>query len=459
MVVGGWPRRKASLSFFPFFFFLPGNLLRVSSRLRLPSRNIVIISTPLSTATVLREKYLSFPALVPALAPSFATSSMFGKGENYRVHTAPPPPLKQNQASLASAFRPPTNKYCGPPTMRSSHGPSLSSIIGKNTPSALPPRANLPQVSNPRDSVARAFDNSYSFVDSGCHVSSSNVKDQTQMSALHDAVFFDEGDFEDDSDLDFDDSIVLELPSHSFGNSPNSSRAPSPPPPQVLPPLYKSAREPREPTPPTKRDHASINDKHPARNNAHLQLPNSSAPLPWSSSPAEHLGPPARPTPRVPVEIINLVDEEMPKKKRKVPWQNAEAVVPSRAPLSSTTAPPSRANKASKKLQYPWDMTASDLKKASSVTRREAGQKRSMSTVTEGATKKTKALKQKKLMLSEEQMHVLELVLDSKKSVFFTGSAGSCSPPPDCRLYFLAIVLRITPVHCTGQSLAPRISL
>lgn len=312
--------------------------------------------------------------------------------------------------------------------MRSSHGPSLSSILGKNTSSAPPPRANLPQA-KPRDTVARAFDNSSSFVDNGRHISSSEVKDQTQMSALHDAVFFDEGDFEDDSDLDFDDSIVLELPSHSFGNSPNSFQAPSPPPPQVLPPLCNGAREPREPTPPTKRDHASISDKHPAKNNTHLQLPNSSAPLPWSSSPVEHLAPPARPTPRVPVEIINLVDEEMPKKKRKVPWQKAEAVAPSRAPLSSTTAPPSRANKASKKPQYPWDMTASDLKKASSVTRREAGQKRSLSTATEGATKKTKALKQKKLMLSEEQMHVLELVLDSRKSVFFTGSAGSCFPP------------------------------
>lgn len=411
--MGGWPRRKAS---FPFFFFLPGNLLRVSSRSRLPSHNIVIISTPLSTATALRERYLRSPAL----APSFATSNMFGKGENYHVHTAPPPPPKQNQASLVSAFRPPTNKYCGPQTMRSSHGPSLSSILGKNNPSAPPPRANLPQASKPRDTVARAFDNSSSFVESGCHVPLPEVKDQTQMSALHDAVFFDEGDFEDDSDLNFDDSIVLESLNHSF-------RAPSPPPPRVLPPLYKSAQEPREPTPP-KRGHASINDKHPAKYNTHLQLPNSSAPLPWSSSPVEHLGPPARPTPRVPVEIVNLVDEEMPKKKRKVPWQKAEAVAPPRAPLSSKTAPPSQANKALKKPQYPWDMTASDLKKASSVTRREAGQKRSLSTVTEGAAKKTKALKQKKLMLSEEQMHVLELVLDSKKSVFFTGSAGLCFP-------------------------------
>lgn len=246
------------------------------------------------------------------------------------------------------------------------------------------------------------------------------------MSALHDAVFFDENDFEDDGDLDFDDSIVLELPSHSFDSSPSSLRAPSPPPPGAPPLLHKSTRESREPTPPTKRDYACVNDKH-AKENMRLQLPNSSAPLPWSSSPAEHLGPPARPTPRVPVEIIDLVDEEMPKKKRKMPWQKAGAVAPSVAP---SVAPPNRANRAPKKPQYPWDMTASDLKKASSVTRKEAGQKRSLSTATEGATKKTKALKQKKLMLSDEQMHVLELVLDSKKSVFFTGSAGSCSPSP-----------------------------
>lgn len=330
--------------------------------------------------------------------------------------------------------------------MRSSHGPSLGTILGKNTPSAPPPRANLPQVSKPRDTVARAFDNSSSFVDSACSVSSSvdsHAKSQTQMSALHDAVFFDEDDFEDDGDLDFDDSIVLELPSHSFGSSSSSMQAPSPPPPRAPPPLHKSTREPRELTPPTKREYASINDRHAAKKNMPSQLPNSSAPLPWSSSPAEHLGPPARPTSRVPVEIIDLVDEEMPKKKRKMPWQKAEAVAPS-------VAPPGRANRVPKKPQYPWDMTASDLKKASSVTRKEAGQKRSLSTATEGTTKKTKALKQKKLMLSDEQMHVLELVLDSKKSVFFTGSAGSCSPSP-LPIIFPGRSTMYPPVVCTGN--------
>lgn len=350
---------------------------------------------------------------------------MFGRGEQYRVQTAPPPPLKQSQSSLSSAFRPPTNKYSVPPTngtTKSVYGPSLGTILGQNISSAPPPRKTPPQALKPKDNVVRAFDNSSSFVDSRCSVAS-EAKHQTQMSALHDAVFFDEADFEDDEDLNFDDSIVHELPSHSFSSSsPNNFQAPSPSPPRVSPPLCNGAQTPREPTPPTKRAYASINDKHPAKNNTRPQLPNSSAPLPWSSSPVEHLGPPLRPTSRVPVEVINLIDEaeaEAPKKKRKVPWQT-EAVAPSRAALHPKTAPPNRASKDLKIHQYPWDMTASDLKKA---CRKE---KRSLSTATEGA-KKSKVLKQKKLMLSDEQMHVLDLVLESKKSVFFTGSAGLCS--------------------------------
>lgn len=353
---------------------------------------------------------------------------MFGRGEQYRVQAAPPPPLRQSQSSLSSAFRPPTNKSSVAPTngtMKSAYGPSLNTTLGKNVSSAPPPRTNPPQALKPRDNVVRAFDNSSSFVDGGCSVSSVafEAKHQTQMSALHDAVFFDEADFEDDEDLNFDDSIVQELPSHSFGSSPNSFQAPSQSPPRVSPPLYKGGRAPREPTPPTKRVYASINDKHPAKNNTRSQLPNSSAPLPWSSSPVEHLGLPLRPTSRVPIEVVNLIDEtepEVPKKKRRMPWQT-EAVAPSRAALHPKIAPPNRASKDLKIHQYPWDMTASDLKKAS---RKE---KRSLSTATEGAAKKSKALKQKKLMLSDEQMHVLDLVLESKKSVFFTGSAGSCS--------------------------------
>lgn len=424
MVVGGWFRRKASLSFFPFLF--PRGLLRVSSRSRLSlspttsrTNNTFTISTPLSTAAALREKYLH----TSAAASSFAARDMFGRGEQYRVQAAPPPPLRQSQSSLSSAFRPPTNKYSVAPangTMKLAHGPP-NTTLGKSVSSAPPPWTNPPQALKPRDNVARAFDNSSSFVDSGCSTSSSvafEAEHQSQMSALHDAVFFDEADFEDDEDLNFDDS-----PSHSFDSSPNSFRTPSQSPPRVLPPLYKSGRAPREPTPPTKRAYASINDKHPAQNNTRSQLPNSSAPLPWSSSPVEHLGLPLRPTSRVPVEVVNLIDEtepEAPKKKRKVPWQT-EAVAPSRAALYPKIAPPNRASKDLKIHQYPWDMTASDLKKAS---RKE---KRSLSTATEGATKKSKALKQKKLMLSDEQMHVLDLVLESKKSVFFTGSAGSCS--------------------------------
>lgn len=396
------------------------------------------LSTQTTAASVIKGRFGS-----PSASAPFFAYDMFGSGSNYRSSyqkAVQPLPPSQTQSSILNAFRHnPPNKHNGPAiggALKSSHGPSLNAVLKKNSPSRTTP----PQVLKPSETVAHAFERSSSFTDSGFEPSPapSIAKPQSQMSALHQAVFFDEGDFEDDGDLDFDDSTVYESPKYSISASPTSFFVPEPPH-RVLPPLDRK----QGPAPTKKRSHESINDTSEAGPASQRAAPNSSAPLPWSSSPAEHLVPPSRPSSGVPGEIIDLTDEPEPEpkaKKRRTPWAGrkeaasasmiAKAIASSRA--ESITAEPQlprnkQAQAPLKKPQYPWDMTASDLKKASTVTRRRSDQKRGFSTAAgqnDGTGKK--ALKQKKLSLSNEQMHVLDLVLKSGKSVFFTGSAGQC---------------------------------
>lgn len=436
-MVGGWSRRRVSL----FFPFLLPSLLRVSPRQPFASTSCFTNPTPSPTAAALRGRFNHAPA--SALSPAY--HDMFGNGLQHRLAQQeqqqqqkpaplPPPPPKQSQISVTSFQTKAPSRYNAPPSKRPSHGPSLSTVINRSNPP--PQRTNPSQGLKPRGTVSRAFNSvSSSFTESAYQSQSSasswDSKPQTQLSALHQAVFFDEGDFEDDGDLNFDDSITQESPSYSFGNSPASFSVPSPPLPRVSPSLNKSSRE----STPNKRAYDSIKDEPQNKSNSlHPAIPNSSAPLPWSSSPVEHLGPPTRPSSRAPAEIVDLTKEiDVPKKKRKVPWagKTEAATAPKllstfKAPSASTKAPPKKPNPGPDN-QLPWDMTASDLKKAS---RKNAEQKRSMSTAAGSGGEKKKVLKQKKMQLSAEQMHVLDLVLESGKSVFFTGSAGWCNFRP-----------------------------
>jgi ATP-dependent DNA helicase PIF1 len=89
-------------------------------------------------------------------------------------------------------------------------------------------------------------------------------------------------------------------------------------------------------------------------------------------------------------------------------------------------------------------MTASDLKK------RKSDQKRLYST---GSSVAPAPALQKRFGLSEEQMHVLEIVREAKKSVFFTGSAGQFTLKSDFALSSCAF--HVSPrigsnVRCTG---------
>lgn len=93
----------------------------------------------------------------------------------------------------------------------------------------------------------------------------------------------------------------------------------------------------------------------------------------------------------------------------------------------STFATP--ASKEPKKSQYPWNTTASAVKEQQRQHREQNKKHMKKIDGDDGSTHPTKMKSRKddmaKIFLSDEQKHVLALVIEHKKSVFFTGSAGT----------------------------------
>ena len=161
----------------------------------------------------------------------------------------------------------------------------------------------------------------------------------------------------------------------------------------------------------------------------------SSQPIPWSSSPLEHLKIPNNPEPlRVkrrtlpwdysqkapPVQEEDDVDEIAPAKKRQT--TAAEKTVATPAPKESSS-------------QYLWNTTASALKQQQKAFKENMKAQAKSNQGTDEDGKEAIAKKKKKntiarIFLSEEQQNVLNLVVEYKKSVFFTGSAGMWDGAP-----------------------------
>lgn len=228
----------------------------------------------------------------------------------------------------------------------------------------------------------------------------------SSLSALHDAVYFNEDDFESDGDLNFDDSITM-----TTAPSTASAGAPSLPIQGMNLPPPKTISE----------------DIH------YGGTPSSSAPVDWSSSPAEHFAKPGgsmlRGSLRRPLVIEEDPEEAIEeshrsKKPRTYPWPGNDGSRGLREFKSVTPNQPALP----KQQGHLWDMTASDVKKAN---RKRLEQKRAYSTssATDAAPAKARVTVQRKLKLSDEQKHVLDIVLEGGgKGIFFTGSAGQLIP-------------------------------
>ncbi|KAH7385879.1 hypothetical protein BKA66DRAFT_63042 [Pyrenochaeta sp. MPI-SDFR-AT-0127] len=218
------------------------------------------------------------------------------------------------------------------------------------------------------------------------------------------SALFDENDFDSDVDLDVEDPATKGTVAYP-----------------KLPTI----------TPTGSRDFEYQSWTPPANSKA-LEL-DSSQPIPWSSSPIEHFKTPQKPAlPKAkraflpwsqnqkmqPTEEqedqIESEEETLPPKKRKS-GDVAQAV--------STPAPKAQLS------QYMWNTTASALKKQQKSFRE---QTKAQSQAAKGVEEDVKeAIRKKKkntvhrIFLSEEQQNVLNLVTEYKKSVFFTGSAGT----------------------------------
>lgn len=221
---------------------------------------------------------------------------------------------------------------------------------------------------------------------------------------LHDTVYFDENDFDDDDALDLNDAVT------------NQSTS--------------SIKYPTLPLP-TPESHATPSTK-------------SSQPIPWSSSPSDHQRqPPSRPSvppfrDEQPAQITYppLPNEPKPSKRRTIPWRDQheeEEAGTDKLPQSKPVKQRNHATKAAPTSKeksdspFPWNKTASAVKEEQKRIR-QGHRKLVKDHEPEEKSKptRTKALhKVPRVFLSDEQKKIFNLVTEERKSVFFTGSAGT----------------------------------
>ncbi|SMR46422.1 unnamed protein product [Zymoseptoria tritici ST99CH_1A5] len=252
--------------------------------------------------------------------------------------------------------------------------------------------------------------------------------------------FFGENDFDSDIDLDVEEPLALggisypELPKQTSRPNPpkQASRSNQPPGQQIRYPTLPTARS-TETTATPSRGLMSP----PAR----TELPGSSAPLPWSSSPLEHFSS-ALPQqslqkfafdgrqPTSKDTLRRASPEPKPAKRRTLPWQAQTSEEPPRtaAPRTqSVTAFTPLAKEKKDKNAYPWNTTASAIKEGQKKHREESKKTVKNLAGTDESIAKAKSTNKRpaRVFLSDEQQHVLDLVIEQKKSAFFTGSAGT----------------------------------
>jgi ATP-dependent DNA helicase PIF1 len=191
-------------------------------------------------------------------------------------------------------------------------------------------------------------------------------------------------------------------------------------------------------------------------------LPSSSSdPFPWSSSPAEHttsISAVRKAEKAKQIRDFAFTKPQLeekhsapPRKRRRLPWADAtnesnpkespEKAKPAfnvpKAPSdlsktsSSVAAPVVTATPRSKstgKSTLPWNATPSAVKEQQKALKQASKKLVKSNEATDESFKEAVAKKRKtnisRIFLSEEQQHVLNLVVEQRKSVFFTGSAG-----------------------------------
>lgn len=253
-----------------------------------------------------------------------------------------------------------------------------------------------------------------------------------RMERLHDSVDFDPDDFPDDAniDLDADEAPFISKPNTNAVSYPRLPQAdqvkypPLPPAPESSPALTNLPQPPPPPKPP------SPIKKSP---------PPSSAIIPWSSSPLrEELRPSQAGLTKKPSQRRNLPwqtteceesQQASTHSKRPVehiPEQNISGSRRERLDLGKYSYTPLPIDKPHS--PYPWNKTASALKKEQKKLRQD-NKKLVKDNEADDTSKRFTLAKRKnrvaQVYLTDEQQKIMRLVTDERKSVFFTGSAGT----------------------------------
>ena len=312
----------------------------------------------------------------------------------------------------------------------SSRSPNINPVLKSKAESfTVPSTSKLSSMLNTRGS----FQDGPSIID----LTRENPLEQKGITGHHQAVQFDENDFEDDADLDLDMDYELPIPVPAVSEPPH----------EILPSFKAPDNSPQLPRP-TSRPQS-------------LQHPPSSAPT-WPPSSPSHLGPPPISLAKqhtAPLRTLETSaptasssDSSRPAKRRTLPWSQTraaedeisfreEAKAPDQAAKTTQEHLPAKFSyqneekpKAVKtpKAQdkpMPWNSTASAMKEQKNAFR----DKQKATKITESAMNIVQQHNEKKaaitpISLSDEQKHVLDLVVNKNKSVFFTGPPVPGSP-------------------------------
>ena len=264
--------------------------------------------------------------------------------------------------------------------------------------------------------------------------SEQHVAPLNRLESFNANVAFDENDFEDDSNIDLEE----EFSAPPVGQQSSASSD------DILYPTL----------PTTSTSDQTLYPTLPSAKSATNEAPPSSVPVPWSSSPPTHFQKPPLPAPKpanaaqsskrrtLPwLEADNKLSQEQDQPVKMQQWRFREDDEPPKNGIPDFVQDIIRDKAYKKSLEnggtpkskhqsdspYVWNQTASAMKQEQKKLRQ--GNKKIYKDgnriVEKNASKKKRREALPRVFLSDEQKQVLELVAEKKKSVFFTGSAGT----------------------------------
>ncbi|KAM5367224.1 hypothetical protein ACJZ2D_010134 [Fusarium nematophilum] len=342
--------------------------------------------------------------LGPPASPIFET--MLQRASSKFEASGPPPQRSQPAKSFFPASSPSTHDADIREQLKK---PNVAAVLARTTQSfpkpldTRPTNIDQPAFRRPAAGVAgnssltSLYGASNPFEDDPAVIDLTGPEAQAKAKA---AVYFSENDFSDDDDLDLDFEAPVALPSHLATTTINSVSN------ENMPPPPTSTQTER--------------------------------PIEWSSSPASHFLPPQRTASGTSTATDRTLKRESsgdkdstefpaPKKakKRVLPqsFKHEEPEDDDQGYAPTATTP------SSKRKDF-WNPTASAVKEQKKQFRNQRQQDQSapiadltMDEIQEVTTSNSKG--NFAISLSEEQRHVLDLVVNKNQSVFFTGAAGT----------------------------------